>query len=331
MIEMFRIKLCKYFTSPLSGGMRGAFLPFMLLGIVMLSSCSTPKGEKEESIKIPVVKISVAEVTRQDMSDTIWFYGDVKLRRDAHLASQFDGRLSEFTLLMGDRVRKGEKLGVITPPMREALLQMMDRIDESKREMVNNEIKEVPLFSSIDGVVLEVNKHTGDVVQKGESIVHIGRLNVLDVYGNIPLKYLSDVNKRKSLVVSFVDYNHEPITLRIEAIGGEMDMGKNTVPVRLELNNRRGEYKPGMIVKLNYPGNVHKDALVIPRSALLNEEGLFSVFVLKEGDVVEKRLIEAGILHDDFVEVLSGLNQGEKVAVEKAYSLIDGMEVKVEE
>ncbi len=326
---MFRIKLCKYFTYPLLGEMRGAFLPFLLLGIVLLGSCSTENREDKSVVKIPVVKISVAEVTQQDMSDTIWFYGNVQLRRDARLASQFDGRLSGFTLLMGDRVRKGEKLGVITPPMREALLQVMDQIDESKRKMVSDEIKEMPLYSPIDGVVLEVNRHTGDVVQRGESIVHIGQLNVLDVYGNIPLRYLSDVNSRKSLSVSFVDYKHDPITLKIEAVGGEMDMGKNTVPVRLRLNNSRGEYKPGMIVKLNFPGKVHEDATVIPRSALLNEEGVFSVFVLKDENRVEKRVIKVGILHDDFVEVLDGLSIGEKVAVEKAYSLIDSMEVEV--
>jgi multidrug efflux pump subunit AcrA (membrane-fusion protein) len=330
MIEMFKIKLCNYITSPLSGRMRGAFLSSLLLGVTLLSSCSTEKRGEKSAVKIPVVKISVAEVTQQNMSDTIWFYGDVQLRRDARLASQFDGRLSGFTLLMGDRVRKGEKLGVITPPMREALLQVMDQIDESKRKMVSDEIKEVPLYSPIDGVVLEVNRHTGDVVQRGESIVHIGQLNVLDVYGNIPLKYLSEVNSRKSLSVSFVDYKHDPITLKIEAVGGKMDMGKNTVPIRLRLNNSRGEYKPGMIVKLNFPGRVQEDAVVIPRSALLNEEGIFSVFVLKDGNIVEKREIKTGILHDDFVEVLEGLNIGEKVALEKAYSLIDGMEVEVE-
>jgi hypothetical protein len=46
-----------------------------------------------------------------------------------------------------------------------------------------------------------VNRHTGDVVQRGESIVHICQLNDLDVYGNIPLKYFSEVNRRNSLSV----------------------------------------------------------------------------------------------------------------------------------
>ncbi|NPA35230.1 MAG: efflux RND transporter periplasmic adaptor subunit [Chlorobi bacterium] len=299
---------------------------FLLL-ILFLFSCS--KGEKKEEYRqIPAVKISVADVVKKNMQDTIVFYGDVRLRRDVRMASQFDGRLEEFSLLPGDRVRKGERIGIIVPPMREALLQVIEQIPPDKREMISGEIKEVPLFSPIDGVVLEVSRHTGDVVQRGEEIVHIGCLKVLDVYGDVPLRYLKQINGLKELAVSFVDYSEESLILKIEAIGGKMDMGKNTVPVRLSLNNSKGEYKPGMMVKLAFPGIVHKNALIVPRSAVLNEEGVYSVFVLKGDNTVEKRVIKPGIIQNNIVEVLSGLKERERVATTKAYSLVDGMVVE---
>jgi hypothetical protein len=74
---------------------------------------------------------------------------------------------------------------------------------------------------------------------------------------------------------------------------------------------------------------VKKGALVIPSAALLEEEGIYSVFVVKDNRV-EKRCIELGILDNDRVEVRSGLNDGEQVATQKAYSLTDGIEVIVE-
>jgi multidrug efflux pump subunit AcrA (membrane-fusion protein) len=43
----------------------------------------------------------------------------------------------------------------------------------------------------------------------------------------------------------------------------------------------------------------------------------------------QKRKVQTGIKHDDFVEVLSGLAEGELVATQKAYSLTDGMKVNV--
>jgi len=265
-----------------------------------------------------------------DMQDTIHIYGEVKLRQEAMLASQFDGRLAGFSLLMGDHVTKGEKLGIIVPPMREALLQTLGQLDPSQQEILAGEIKEIPLYCPIRGVVLKVYQHTGDVVGKGETIVHIGELTLLDIRADLPLRYLKLVRGLKFLNVSFINYPHKSLRLSIQAIGGEVDQEKQTVPVRLQLDNHSGEFRPGMQVKLFFPGSLHKKALIIPRSALLEEEGIYSVFVLRDDQTVEKRLITLGVVQDKYVEVLSNLKEGEKVATQKAYSLTDGMGVIVE-
>ena len=286
--------------------------------------------KQNDAAGVPGVHIKTAPVVRMDMMDTVHIFGEVTLRQEALLASQFDGRLAGFSLLMGDHVQKGEKLGVIIPPMREALLQVMGQIDESQREMLSKEIREIPLFSPIDGIVLKVYQHSGDVVQKGEAIVHIGQLRYLDIHGDIPVAYLKLVKKIKYIHVAFVNYPHKPLVLKVQAIGGKVDQAKQTVPVRLGLDNRNGEFKPGMMVRLYFPGQLHKDALTIPRTALLEEEGVFSAFVLHNNMTVEKRPITLGIVQDDHVEVLSGLKEGERVATQKAYSLTDGMEVIAE-
>ncbi len=84
-----------------------------------------------------------------------------------------------------------------------------------------------------------------------------------------------------------------------------------------------------MMVSLVFPDKVHTGTLVISRPALLEEEGIYSVFVVKENRV-EKRKVQIGIKHDDYVEVIHGLEEGEMVANRKAYSLTDGMKVQVQ-
>jgi RND family efflux transporter MFP subunit len=264
-----------------------------------------------------------------DMVDTLRIYGEVRLRQEALLASQFDGRLTEFSLLLGDRVKKNDQIGLIIPPQREALLHVMNQIDVNMRPMLEQQIKSIPLVSPIDGVVMEVRHHNGDVLQKGEPFVHIGDLRQLDIYGDLPLRTLPIVKKLKSINVMFIDYPHAPIPLPIEAIGSSVHKAKQTVAIRLGLDNRSGEFRPGMQVELIFPGQVHKLTMVIPRAALLEEEGIYSSFVVK-GNTVEKRYIVLGILDNDRVEVLSGLTEGERVATYKSYSLMDGMEVIVE-
>ena len=303
-------------------------LPFLLF------SCKpgAEQQDKEQDVQEargPVARIAVAPVVRRDMTDTVHIFGEVVLRREVELASQFDGRLEGFTLLMGDRVKKGEKLGVIIPPMREALLQVLDQIPADQRSQIAREIKEIPLYSPIDGVVLEVYRHAGDVLQKGEAIVHIGRLRTLDVHGDLPVNHLARVRGLRRIRVDFVNYDHPSMSLPVVAVGGKVNAARQTVPLRLQLDNPAGNFRPGMMVRLTFPGDHHPNTLVVPRAALLEEEGVFSVFVLQEDHTVQKRYVTPGIRHDRYVEIVSGLKEGEQVAVTQTYSLTDGMEVVV--
>jgi RND family efflux transporter MFP subunit len=166
-------------------------------------------------------------------------------------------------------------------------------------------------------------------LQKGESIVHIASLGWLDIYGDLPVAYLPQVKQLQTFKIIFVDYPHKPLFLPVSAFDGKVDPKKQTIQIRLSLNNPDLEFRPGMMVRLIFPDKIHAGSLVIPRPALLEEEGEYSVFVVRD-EQVEKRAVQIGIRHDDFVEVLSGLNDREFVASSKAYSLTDGMRITVQ-
>ena len=296
--------------------------------ISLQCSCNQPKTVKQKTDH-PPLSVRVDTVSRMDIVDSIQIYGMVSLRQEARLASQFDGRLKDFSLLQGDGVEKGQKIGTIVPPMREALNQAINEMSIEQQKLVANEINEIPLYCPISGTVLEVMQHNGDVLQKGESIVHIAYLPRLDIYGDLPVSYLPQVKQLQTLRIIFVDYPHKPMFLPVSAFDGKVDPQKQTIQIRLTLNNPDLEFRPGMMVRLIFPDKVHAESLVIPRPALLEEEGVYSVFVVRDGQV-EKRAVQIGIKHDDFVEVLLGVNDRELVASSKAYSLIDGMKVTVQ-
>jgi len=310
--------------------MKNFLMNFLIvtLTVLVLWACSTPSTESNK-IDPPQIPITVQPVIRMDMQDTVSLFGTLHLRKEAKIASQFDGRLNDFNLLPGEYVKKGQQIGVIIPPAREALLQTLGTLPAESRKDIEKQIKAIPLLSPIEGIVLEVIRHTGDVVQKGDQIIHIGDLRVLDIRGDLPVRYLPAVRKVRKIIVSFVNYPHKAMLLPVEAISGKVDKINQTAMIRLKLLNPKNEFYPGMVVKLSFIEQTHKKTLVIPRKALLEKEGIFSVFVLKEGKV-EKRILNMGILQKNFVEVLSGLDEGEQVAVGRAYSLTDGMEVIVE-
>jgi multidrug efflux pump subunit AcrA (membrane-fusion protein) len=300
------------------------FISFMLLGY----SCKGPDSKVNKNEFVPL-KISTSKVITQDITDSVQIFGLVKARNEVYLSSQFSGRLKGFSLLQGDKVSEGQQIGVVIPPMREALSQVMSDLTDEQRKLVANEVNEIPLYSPISGTITEIMRKTGDVIQIGEPIVHISNLSVLDIYGDLPIVYLQQLRNLKSLKVSFIDYSHNPIDLAIGAIAAKVDEQKQSIQIRMTLNNKNEEFRPGMKVKMVFPDKIHRYSLIIPREALLEEEGIYSVFVV-ENSVAEQRTVEVGIKHADFVEILSGVENGEIVATKKVYSLTNGMKVSAE-
>lgn len=301
-------------------------LPIIFLGTILFACQQAPKTQPEKAeLKI---RIKTADVIRGDITDTISIFGELALRQEAWLSSQFDGRLTEFSLLKGDKVEKGQLAGVIVPARREALLQAADNISDELKPLLDAQVKSIPLYCPVAGIVLDVLMHTGDVVAKGEHIVHIGDLRTLDVQGELPVQYLETARKAKKLNVQFTNYLHPELNLPIETFTANVSENQSLL-IRLKLNNPSLKFRPGMRVKISFPTLVHKEALLIPRTALVEEEGQYFVFTLENGKTLKRR-IKTGIMHNNYVEVISGVEENQQVAVEKAYSLKDNLEVIAE-
>ncbi|MCF6331739.1 MAG: efflux RND transporter periplasmic adaptor subunit [Draconibacterium sp.] len=298
-------------------------LPVFIAGIVLFACQPTPKTQ---SVKAKIkVHIKTAKVFRGDITDTISIFGELALRQEAWLSSQFEGRLTDFALLKGDKVEKGQLAGIIVPARREALLQAAENISDELKPLLDEQEKSIPLYYPVTGVVLDVRMHTGDVVAKGEHIVHIGDLRILDVQGELPVQYLETARKAKMLKVQFTNYIHPDLNLPIETFTANVTANQSLI-IRLKLNNPSLKFRPGMRVKITFPTPVHKEALLLPRSALVEEEGQYFVFTIENGKTT-KHHIETGIMHNDYVEIISGVEENQLVAVEKAYSLKDNLEV----
>jgi len=298
-------------------------IPFVLL-LLFLAACQS--GSQPETVKTDVkIQVKTMPVTRGDITDTISIFGELALRQEAWLSSQFDGRLTRFSMLRGDKVEKGQLAGMIIPAGREALLQAADSISEQYKPLLEQQEKSIQLLCPISGIVLEVMQHTGDVVTKGGHIAHIGDLNTLDVQGELPVQFLEEARRAKNLKVEFTNYSSPPLNLPIETFTGEVSDNQSLM-VRLKLNNPSLKFRPGMRVKISFPTPVHSGALLAPRQALIEEEGNYFLFTVKDG-LTKKQNVEVGIMHDDVVEILSGVEENQLVAVEKAYSLKDNMEV----
>jgi hypothetical protein len=99
------------------------------------------------------------------------------------------------------------------------------------------------------------------------------------------------------------------------------------VRVTLEVETR-GRLRPGMFARVFVQTETRSGAMVVPRSALSLESIGDTVYVA-EGDTASRREVELGFQEGDFVEVLSGVSEGERVVVVGQDGLSDGTPIQV--
>src|SRR5262249_10290223 len=108
-------------------------------------------------------------------------------------------------------------------------------------------------------------------------------------------------------------YPNEPFTARIEYIGASVDPNTHRVAGRSVVENRGQRLKPDMFASFRIVTHSETQSLAIPLSAIVHDGEKTSVWVQQSANQFARRDISPGLEQGGYVQVLSGLQQGEKV------------------
>ena len=97
-----------------------------------------------------------------------------------------------------------------------------------------------------------------------------------------------------------------------------------TFKVKIDITNLVG----GQFAKINIPV-AKKDAITVPKSAIVEKGELTGVYTVDSENVISYRLIRTGKTYSDKVEVLSGLSDGDKIITVGVEKAIDGGKIDV--
>ena len=98
--------------------------------------------------------------------------------------------------------------------------------------------------------------------------------------------------------------------------------------VKVELDNKEGLIKSGMMAEVRFTMDSSDDAIVLPRNAVITKEDETYVYVVENG-TAKKVLVELGIEAADTIEITSGLSDGDAVVTKGQTYISDGEEVNV--
>jgi len=163
------------------------------------------------------------------------------------------------------------------------------------------------------GIVTERHVELGETVAPGAPLLSGFSLEALRVVVSIPQQFSQLVRQSRQAEVSLNDGR----VLQT----GEMtffpyaDPATHSFVVRMSLDEPEGSLFPGMLVQVRVPV-AEREALWIPASSLLRRGELRAVFVLDDTNRPRLRQVRIGISDQDRLEVLAGLDEGERILVD---------------
>jgi RND family efflux transporter MFP subunit len=162
------------------------------------------------------------------------------------------------------------------------------------------------------GIVTERFVEVGESIAVGQPLMSGLSLESLRVVVDIPQHVAARVREFQT---AFILTDAARIPAAKLTIFPFADSTSNTFTVRIELPPGQFDLYPGMFVKASFVVG-DEERLLVARSALIRRSEVSGVYVVNEDNEVRFRQVRVGGVFGDRVEVLAGLAQGERVAVD---------------
>jgi len=173
----------------------------------------------------------------------------------------------------------------------------------------------------LSGYVTKVNKSLGEQVAPGEAIVEISNLDTVWVEAPIFERDLNRLAGNVSATFTTPAYPNQEFKGVVLDVGAVIDEQTRAAKVIFQLANGGRALRLGMQANVRLDAGEQVTAMMIPREAVLEQEGKKIVYVLLSGEEFERREVTVGDELGNKVAVLSGLHKGERVVTQGAYQL----------
>ena len=340
------------------------FVVLLAGGVLLVCNIasSKEKDSPKEAPKKPQ-EVRVVSVTKSAISQTLELTGSVEPYRIAQLASPAEGPVLNLRVREGDLVKAGDTLlsigrkkGVdaLIFSFREDLKKEEDNLKRTQQLVQNDALPGEQLDQAKAsyeraraqltkaeetaqdyfvaapwvGVVSRLKVKEGDFVVPRAPLVEIYDPVSLVIRVAIPEKYAAGIRKGSSVTARLDAYPGAIFAARIVRLYPYLDERVRTRTIEVGVTDPV-DLLPGMFARLILKLKQVDDAIVVPLAALITTpEGGKVVFVVKDGKAI-RRKVKTGIEESDRIQVLEGINPGDKVIVSGHKDLKDGMDVRV--
>ena len=197
-------------------------------------------------------------------------------------------------------------------------------VAKSRLAQMEDQLSRTRIRAPFDGTVVERLMMPGERVDTGGVIVRMVNQQMLEVVTRAPLQYYRYVKPGQKLEIRAGDVIAQATVRTVVAVGSE-----NTHQFEVRLDIDANLFPVGQTLRVAVPTSDFREALIVPRDALVLRPGGATVFVIDEENISSQVSVTTGIGSGDKIEVIGNVNDGDRVVVRGNERLRPGQTVNV--
>lgn len=310
----------------------------IIVVIVIIAAAGFFLMRKRQIKKSLTPKFTSVEVTKGNIEVKVIATGTIRPYTRVEVKSPVSGRVEEILVDEGDKVKPGDILAWISSEDRIALLDAARSILESSQksndsltiqsaqqsyEIAQKAYKPVPLTNSIAGEVIARNCETGQNVNTQTTLFVISDRLVASV--TVDEADIGKIELGQKAQITLDAFPNEPVQAKVTKIAREGTVISDVVVYNVIVEPEKVPVKwaSGMTANVEFFVVKKDDILIIPKNAI-KEQGSYKIVQVLTHNRPEPKIIETGVSDGKMVEIIKGLNEGDKILVSSGMPNIPG-------
>ena len=220
----------------------------------------------------------------------------------------FHNKISTFGTAVPIRTKayKIEKYEIILP------IKFNQKVKEGD---IIAKLKTRNIIAPFNGVVGKRNFSNDIEILESSIVVNIEDASILYVDVDIPEIYAPYINEGLPADIKFSGNNEKIYNGVIESTASRINTEKRSLAARVRLDNSNLELLPGALLEITIKYN-ERNSLSIPDTSVILEGNKVYVYKVNKDNLAKKAEVKIGIRNEGYLEVTSGLNEGETIVAE---------------
>lgn len=338
-------------------------IPALMIVFIAFSSCKKDDSDNEK--KIHSVNIRVEELKPSTLVDGIQVAGTVKAFEDVNMSPEEGGVVKTWKKKKGDTVKKGDIIVLLKDEvikagydaaisqykMAELNLEKQQSVYEQQgiselqyknlvygrdaakanADLMRARWERTQLRSPIDGIVENTIPNEGEFAPPGMPIARVVNTSEIKIQAEIPELYSASIKIGTPAAITFDALPDVTLHGKVTFVASTVSAANRTLLIEIVIANTNKKIKPEMVAKVELIRETKTNALMVSENLIQLVDRDRHIVYVENGGRAEERQIKLGGRQGNAVEIIEGLNAGDRLITTGYQKLVNGTPVIITE